>query len=460
MPGSASSARACRRGRRRGRGRPRRRRAPGRGRSAPGRVTAASAGPRVEGGQRRRVGEEVGQLAVGPRDRRAERGDQPAGDGAGAGHGDLLAEHGADRDLVAVDVAGHPQAGTRGTSGPSTGSPPSTSSTATGSQSASSSRRTRSTPAVVSRRSSSANVASTNAVCPARRGRRSRAGPCRCRAGGRACGRTSPRRPSRRPARRGGRGSRAASRPAYGVRTASRIVTVPVEAVRAAPTSAQLGRRERVDLADRVVELPDAGEAGRERDVGELEVGRLDEHARGLRATGPGQGQRAGAELGGEQPAEVARRVADPRRPARRRPRGRRRRRRSAASPGRRRRRRRPSRGCRAWRRAGSACRRGSRPPGPRPRSGGTSRCGPPACGPGRTGGSRCRSCGPRCRRRRRSAGPATSRRGSRTPRSSRRVAVVMAPSCTPPPTVSGGNRTRVREEAARRFGRTAILAP
>ena len=38
-------------------------------------------------------------------------GDEPAGDGAGAGDADLLAEHRADRDLVAVDVPGHPQPG-------------------------------------------------------------------------------------------------------------------------------------------------------------------------------------------------------------------------------------------------------------------------------------------------------------------------------------------------------------
>ena len=42
------------------------------------------------------------------------------------------------------------------------------------------------------------------------------------------------------------------------------------------------------------------------------EVGRLDEHPRGLCATRPSEGQRPGPELGGEQPGEVPRRVADP----------------------------------------------------------------------------------------------------------------------------------------------------
>ena len=66
-----------------------------------------------------------------------------------------------------------------------------------------------------------------------------------------------------------------------------------------------------VDLADRVVELADAGEARRERDVGVGQVGRLDQHPCGLRPLRPGQRQRPGAELGGEQPGEVARGVAD-----------------------------------------------------------------------------------------------------------------------------------------------------
>ena len=110
------------------------------------------------------------------------------------------------------------------------------------------------------------------------------------------------RRPPRRPAPRGRRGSRAARRPANGVRTASRIVTVPGGGRAPPRAAAQLGRGGGVDLADRVVELADAGEPGREGDVGEAEVGGLDEHPRGLGAPGPGQRERAGAELGGEQP--------------------------------------------------------------------------------------------------------------------------------------------------------------
>ena len=62
----------------------------------------------------------------------------------------------------------------------------------------------------------------------------------------------------------------------------------------------QVGRRRREHLANRVVELAHAPEPGRERDVGERQLGRLDEHARGLRALGAGQRERTGADLGGE----------------------------------------------------------------------------------------------------------------------------------------------------------------
>ena len=218
--------------------------------------------------------------------------------------------------------------GRAATSGPSSGSRPSTSSTATGSQSASSSRRTRSTPAVVSRRSSSANVASTNAVWPgsswsptSRRTVPVPWGRARVRAYQPSPAASTP--GTARSARNASR-----SRPAYGVRTARRMVTVPVDGWAPPRRPRSSVGDSGVDLADRVVELADAGEAGRERDLGELEVGGLDQHPRGLGPAGARQGERAGAELGGEQPAQVARRVADARRQTRRRRRGRRRRRR------------------------------------------------------------------------------------------------------------------------------------
>ena len=72
----------------------------------------------------------------------------------------------------------------------------------------------------------------------------------------------------------------------------------------------QPGRTGVVDLAQGVVELPDAGEAGREGHVGEGQVGGLDQHARGLRPAGPGEGERAGAVLLGDHAVELARRVA------------------------------------------------------------------------------------------------------------------------------------------------------
>ncbi len=116
MPGIAEQRVGVRRrGRRRGRARRRRRRARGTGRPAPGRARAASAGPRGRASARRR---RVGKRWVSPsrgsgeRARRTARTSR-AGDGAGGGDADLLAEHGADRELVAVDVAGHPQPGRR-----------------------------------------------------------------------------------------------------------------------------------------------------------------------------------------------------------------------------------------------------------------------------------------------------------------------------------------------------------
>ena len=48
-------------------------------------------------------------------------------------------------------------------------------------------------------------------------------------------------------------------------------------------------RRRREDLADGVVELADAREPGRERDVGHRQVGGLDEHPRGLGPLRPGE---------------------------------------------------------------------------------------------------------------------------------------------------------------------------
>ncbi len=66
---------------------------------------------------------------------------------------------------------------------------------------------------------------------------------------------------------------------------------------RAAAAAAHLGRRQGVDMTHRVVELPDRGETGRERDVGHRHVGGLDEDPRGVRAVAACQGQGTGAEL-------------------------------------------------------------------------------------------------------------------------------------------------------------------
>ena len=81
-----------------------------------------------------------------------------------------------------------------------------------------------------------------------------------------------------------------------------------------APT--ELGGRGGEDLADRVVELTDAREPGRERHVGESEVGGLHEHPRGLRPLRPRERERSGTDLGEEQPVDLALAVAEARRDA------------------------------------------------------------------------------------------------------------------------------------------------
>ena len=75
--------------------------------------------------------------------------------------------------------------------------------------------------------------------------------------------------------------------------------------------NAQLGGRQRTDLAHGVVELADAREARGERDIAERQVGRLDEYPRGFGALSPCQRQRVRAHLGLQQTLELTRRVAD-----------------------------------------------------------------------------------------------------------------------------------------------------
>ena len=223
-------------------------------------------------------------------------GDDPARDRAGPDDADLLPDHGADRGLVTVDLPRTRKPGVARTSGPRTGSPANWSSTASGSQSASTRRRARSTAAVVSRRSCSTKRAVYERRLSGNRGVGQRQPD-----GARAVWQVE------------GAGVPARSRDLYprhqvvgqeveqpGARERGADGEPHRDGARAghpAAPAAQGGRAGGVDLAHGVVELPDAGEAGRERDVGEPEVGGLDEDPRGLRAARPGQRQRAGAEL-------------------------------------------------------------------------------------------------------------------------------------------------------------------
>jgi hypothetical protein len=96
---------------------------------------------------------------------------------------------------------------------------------------------------------------------------------------------------------------RRAGRQAQGEPAGGAVAGCPFRAAQAAG-----GRGE--DLAHGVVELPDAGEAGGEGDVGHRQVGGLDQQPRRLRAPRPGQGQRADSEFAHEQPVQLALRVA------------------------------------------------------------------------------------------------------------------------------------------------------
>ncbi len=70
-------------------------------------------------------------------------------------------------------------------------------------------------------------------------------------------------------------------------------------------TRPQLGRRHREDGSERVVELADAREPGRERDVRKRKLRGLDEHARGLRTLGASQGDWSGPDLGNQLTVQV-----------------------------------------------------------------------------------------------------------------------------------------------------------
>ena len=187
MPGRSSSARRTSSrsaprssaivagGERGARGRP----APGRGRAAsaasPGRAAASVGGVGEQVGERRRC-----RLGSGRPCSATSR----AGDGAGAGDADLLAEHGADRELVAVDVAGHPQPRRR--AGPA-GRSPGRRRTRRRPPPGRSRRRAAGGPARRRRRCRAGrrarSVAGTKRSRPRSVRRRARAGRCRARAG-------------------------------------------------------------------------------------------------------------------------------------------------------------------------------------------------------------------------------------------------------------------------------------
>ncbi len=231
----------------------------------------------------------------------------------------LLAEHGPQRDLVAVDRADRapPRAGRRA-SGPMTGSD---------GQEAGDRQRVRvqveQAPAALHRGGDIAQVSQRErALHPVLAGNDPqpshpgsvRKTDCSC-VFGRGDHLDPGHRPRRRGNRRSGPGRSAAGTAAAG--TAPRTAR-PRRSRRSAAVTPSRGpfpqhaRRRVVDLEHRRVELADGGEPGRERDVAHRQHGRLDQNPGRPRPLRAGQRQRPRADLGREHPADLARRVAEP----------------------------------------------------------------------------------------------------------------------------------------------------
>ena len=223
---------------------------------------------------------------------------------------DLLAEHRAHGDLGAVDAAGHAQAGARARrAARAAGRSRAPLRTAVGSASRSSRRRQRATATPRSRTSARRSEHCTQ-PSPGRELGDRRAVRQAQRAPVAAVGRALL---DARDARAGAKNANSAPSSSGARYGESQRDRPGAGGVRLAAPPAQLARREREDLADRVVELPHAREAGRERDLGEAELGRLDQRARRLRALRARERERPGAELGRDEPVELPLAVAEAR---------------------------------------------------------------------------------------------------------------------------------------------------
>ncbi len=260
----------------------------------------------------RRLREQVGQAAA-RRSKRRSRGQRQApGDRAGGDDRDLLSEHRPDRELRTVDRPGRPAPRRRADQ------PPEHRVAAQHvidrdrvgvevEQPAHARDRGPEVPRVAERR------AGTGRQCRRRPPRRSRA-----RGAVEACVGTCRRRPPRHPGWRADRGTRA------GCEVERRATGQPnLHAVRhvvfaAAPAPFAEQRRARVeDLADRGVELAQRGEPGRERDLRDRQVGRLEQQPGDVGTLRTGQRQRRRAEVGQQDPPELSLPVAEPARETR-----------------------------------------------------------------------------------------------------------------------------------------------
>ena len=309
---------------------------------APGRHGEGTRVTPGQPGERRRGREEVGERCrrVAAAARPAARTSRPATVRAPDDR-DLLADDGAHGQLEAVGGAGHTPARIARDDGPRRASPRRASQTATGSASRSSSCRQRDDGggqvAQVGEHQLALHVGRVGGG-PGRRRRRRAEGDDGMAVGqAQACaGRTRPssdstpgsaRTPRNSSTDAGLNGRRHGSRRriAWGA-----PLSAPPAAWPAGPSGRscpQPARRVGEDLAHRVVALAHAGEAGGEGDVGDGQVGRLEQDARRLAALRPRQGERSRADLRGDQTVQLARAVAEAPRPGPRRPRGRRRRR-------------------------------------------------------------------------------------------------------------------------------------
>ena len=263
--------------------------------------------------ERRRRREQVGQPAVGCGQRVAGRVHQPPGHGAGARHRDLLADHGAHGQLEAVGRARARADLDRARTSRSdervrAEGLPHGDGVGVEVEELAAARHRSGQVAQVGEDQLSLHVGRAAPLVLRRVGHLGGAAASRRRgrgAGAGSGGRTSPsssstpgsaRAPRKSSTDAGLNGRRQGRR--RRIACASRLRCRPASRCHLACPEAEAAGSVGKDLADGVVALAHAGEAGGEGDVRDREVGGLEEHACRLAALRPGQGERSRAHLG------------------------------------------------------------------------------------------------------------------------------------------------------------------